>query len=339
MYDQRGPGFPRIVNGIVDIGAYEFQGAFVVATSVGWGTQTAALQTAADGLRLLPAGRNIDLPWLGIDELQITLSQAETLAAGDVTVSSALGVNYGPATVSGSGTNYTITLAQPIDKANLVTLTIATTTIATFTRRLDVLPGDFNDDGVVNGSDLVGVHNEWLGINGAVPTIFGDLNGDGVVNVTDYNDVREQIGAVLPSASDASIAVAPASQAGHAVVQIGAVPASVVDAAIAVAPTSQAGPAVVQIVATLPSVSAAPIAVAATSQVGPVVVQIGTSHASQPTAASQARPHPRAEIHLSRRGSRLGTMSTGKMIHQRLIERNDQDVRIRILRDDSRQHR
>ena len=45
------------------------------------------------------------------------------------------------------------------------------------------------------------MHNEWLGINGAVPTIFGDINGDGVVNVTDYNDVREEIGAVLPSAN------------------------------------------------------------------------------------------------------------------------------------------
>ena len=32
----------------------------------------------------------------------------------------------------------------------------------TFSRRLDVLPGDFNDDGVVNSQDLVGVRNEWL---------------------------------------------------------------------------------------------------------------------------------------------------------------------------------
>ena len=108
------------------------------------------------------------------------------------------GINYGPVTISGSGMSYTITLAQPINEADRVTITIGNATIATFTRRLDVLPGDFNDDGVVNGQDLVGVHNEWLGINGAVPTIFGDINGDGVVNVTDYNDVRKQIGTVLP---------------------------------------------------------------------------------------------------------------------------------------------
>ena len=136
----------------------------VTAVSVGWGTQTAALQTAGDGIRLLPAGRKTDLPWLGIDQVSITLGAAATLTAGDVTVTSAIGVNYGPVTVSGSGTSYTITLAQPIDKADRVTITIGSASIATFTRRLDVLPGDFNDDGVVNSQDLVGVRNEMAGL-------------------------------------------------------------------------------------------------------------------------------------------------------------------------------
>ncbi len=109
--DQRGPGFVRIYNGTVDIGAYEFLPAASDAVSVEWGSQSAALQTAADGLRLLPQGRTTDLPWLGIDSLQVTISQAQTLTPADVTVSSAIGVNYGPVTVSGSGTSYTITLA------------------------------------------------------------------------------------------------------------------------------------------------------------------------------------------------------------------------------------
>ncbi len=136
------------------------------------------------------------MPWLGIDDLEITLAQATTLAASDVTVSSAIGANYGPVTVSGSGTSYTITLSQPINKADRVTVTIGEATIATFTRRLDVLPGDVNDDGVVNSEDLVDVRNMWLGIT--APTIFGDINGDGVVNSTDYNDVRIEIGTSLP---------------------------------------------------------------------------------------------------------------------------------------------
>ena len=93
-------------------------------------------------------------------------------------------------TVSGSGTSYTITLAQPIDAGRPGHDHHRQRGHRHFTRRLDVLPGDFNDDGVVNSQDLVGIRNEWLGIGGAKPTIFGDINGDGMVNVADYNAVR-----------------------------------------------------------------------------------------------------------------------------------------------------
>ena len=49
----------------------------IAAVSVGWGIETAPLVTASDGLRLLPAGRKTDMPWLGIDQLPITLAQAD----------------------------------------------------------------------------------------------------------------------------------------------------------------------------------------------------------------------------------------------------------------------
>jgi len=196
--DQRGPGFLRIVNGTVDIGAYEFLPATSDTVAVTWGTQTAPLQTAADGLRLLPQGRTTDLPWLGIDSYQVTLSQAQTLTPADVTVSSAIGVNYGPVTVSGSGTSYTITLAQPINAADRVTITIVNPGVSMFNRRLDVLPGDVNDDGEVNVQDMVAIRNQMLGLGGAVPTIFGDINGDGTVDINDYTAVRELIGTTLP---------------------------------------------------------------------------------------------------------------------------------------------
>jgi hypothetical protein len=176
----------------------------VAAAAVSWGTQTAPVYTASDGMRLLPAGRETDMPWLGIDQVPIALAQATSLAAADVTVSSAIGANYGPVTVSGSGTSYTITLTQPIEAADRVTITIADATIATFTRQLDVLPGDFNDDGRVDGQDLVGVRDEWLRIDGAVPTIFGDINGDGVVDAIDYDDVLEHLHTTLPSVGGAS---------------------------------------------------------------------------------------------------------------------------------------
>jgi hypothetical protein len=178
--------------------------AFNVQTTVGssvgvnWGTAgSATLETASDGLRLLPAGRNTDMPWLGINRVQITLTQPATLAAGDITVIGSSGTNYGPVTVSGSGTSYTITLAQPIDAADRVTITIGNVLIAPFTRRLDVLPGDVNDDGVVNVQDLVAIRNQMLGLLGTVPTIFGDINGDGKVDINDYIAVRKLIGTHL----------------------------------------------------------------------------------------------------------------------------------------------
>src|SRR5262249_53008985 len=146
-----------------------------------------------------PTGRNTDLPWLGIQRVQITLGAAATLTAADVTVHSARGIKYGPVTIAGSGATYTITLAQPITVAHRVTITIGNASIATFTRRLAVLPGDFNDDGVVNSQDIVGVRNQLLGF--IPPTIFGDINGDGKVDINDYNAVRVHIGTTLPPTS------------------------------------------------------------------------------------------------------------------------------------------
>ena len=169
--------------------------ATVSAVSVSWGKAgTAALQTAPDGLLLLPAGRNTDLPWLGINKLAITLSAPESLTAADVTVNSAIGVNYGPVTVSGSGTSYTITLAQPINAADRVTVTIGNANITTFTRRLDVLPGDVNDDGVVTVQDAVDVINDM----NQPYSVSADVMGDGVVDMNDYLAVRVRIGTTLP---------------------------------------------------------------------------------------------------------------------------------------------
>ena len=172
--------------------------ATVTAVSADWGTKgTIALQTAADGLRLLPAGRNTDLPWYGINKLQITLSQAESLSPSDVSVTGITVANYGPVTISGSGTNYTITFAQAITTADRVTVTIGNAGIATYTRRLDVLPGDANDDGVVNAQDLVVVRNDFASL-GAMYNIFDDINGDGVVDINDTNLVGRFIGKKLP---------------------------------------------------------------------------------------------------------------------------------------------
>jgi hypothetical protein len=196
--DQRGPGFARIFNGTVDIGAFELQPAAIVAVTVDWGVDSATILTAADGLRLLPAGRNTDLPWLDINQLQITLNQADTLTQADVTVKGIKVKNYGPVAISGSGTNYTITLARPIKVADRVTITITAPDFVTYTRRLDVLPGDFDDNGLVNNNDVKGVSNELHRTGGAQPTIFGDIVGDGTVDARDLKATRQHAGTRLP---------------------------------------------------------------------------------------------------------------------------------------------
>ena len=147
---------------------------------------------------LLPAGRNTDLPWLGIDSLQFTLDGPEPLTASEVTIQGLRGINYGPATITGSGTTYTITFARPIEKADRVTITIAGPGIATYTRRLDVLPGDFHDKGVVTSGDATAIRDEWKRKHGAQPTIFGDVLGLGAVNKSDYKAAYRLIGSKLP---------------------------------------------------------------------------------------------------------------------------------------------
>ncbi len=195
------------LNGGVDSTSVQFmvtvsQVSSTVSGTVGvnWGTSgTATLQTAADGLRLLAAGRSTDSPWRGINKLNITLSSPAVLHSSDVSVTGINVANYGPVTISGSGTSYTITLAQAINTADRVTVTIGNANITTFTRRLDVLPGDINDDGVVNAQDAVLARNAFMALGTAPPMLFADINGDGIVDVNDYNLVRQLIGTMLPS--------------------------------------------------------------------------------------------------------------------------------------------
>ncbi len=169
--------------------------ASVTQTSVNWGTVgTAPLSTALDGLRLLPAGRSTDLPWLNINQFVITLSQAEPLSPADVLVTGMTVANYGPITVSGGNTQYVITLALPIANADRVTLTIGNANIATYTRRLDVVPGDFTDDGQVNSADILGVNR----LIGAAPNVFADIDGNGTTDSNDVQWVRKKVGTRLP---------------------------------------------------------------------------------------------------------------------------------------------
>ncbi len=96
-----------------------------------------------------------------------------------------------------------------------------------FSRTINVLCGDFNDDGVVNSADLTLVNNAR-----AQPyNIFADINGDRVVNSTDVTIVRSRLGTSLcqieavPGGSNLSNSVpasgTPVTQAGSFMVSAG----------------------------------------------------------------------------------------------------------------------
>jgi hypothetical protein len=169
----------------------------VSAVSVRCGSEWATLRMNSDGVRLLPQGRSTDIPWFGIDQIGVTLGQAAFVNPGDVSVTGITTGNYGPATIADSGTSsVVITLARPITAADRVTLTIGNGQIVTFTGRPDVLPGDANDESVVNTTDGVLIlHNETPA---HAYDVFYDLNGDGATNGDDFTLDRSEIDTVPP---------------------------------------------------------------------------------------------------------------------------------------------
>ena len=62
--------------------------------------------------------------------------------------------------------------------------------------QIPVLPGDFDENGVVLHHDLQGIENQVRGSRR--PTIFGDINGDGVVNEQDVYTAARFAGSRLP---------------------------------------------------------------------------------------------------------------------------------------------
>ena len=170
--------------------------ANVSSTSVGWGTQTANLVDAGNG-RLLPAGRTTSIPWLGINKITLTLDQSITsLAASNVTLKSAAGFTYSVASVTGSGTTWTINLAGTgLANADKVTVTVGNSNLASYSKRLDVLPGDVNDDGLVSSVDQLLVSR---GLTGQY-IVFYDVDGSGTLTSADVNTIKTRIGNRLPA--------------------------------------------------------------------------------------------------------------------------------------------
>ena len=165
--------------------------ANVASASVQWGTSGSATLLDASGGRLLPTGRTNDIDWFNISSLTITLDRSiPSLAPADVSVIGSVGGSYGSVRISGSGTTWVITLAKVIANADKVIVTIGNTQLTTYQRELDVLPGDYNDDGVVSSADVTLLNNATV----APYNLFADLNGDGLIDINDGKLARGKIG-------------------------------------------------------------------------------------------------------------------------------------------------
>lgn len=166
----------------------------VVSFSVVFGSANLTYNVSAN-----PSGRN-RLPWI-ITGIRVVFSEA----IGSADVNSITGV--GATGISGLGTNTLTWTIMPISLANVSTVLAGTGPDAIkdvagnalsggsgFGQAFKVLEGDYNDDGIVNSVDTVGVYSST-----AQPyNILADINGDGVVDMNDVRLVRSRMGTTLP---------------------------------------------------------------------------------------------------------------------------------------------
>ena len=196
----------------------------------------AALQAANEGNGVgysIPTGaaQSKPLPWTNINQITIDFSkdvnvQQASLALTGVNVASYSfsGFSYNPITYSA-----TWTLSNPIgdDKLQISVLSSGPSAVTdkaanaldgewtngvtsfpsgngtaggNFNFNFNVLPGDTNQDGIVNGQDIANIASHWLQTNG----LTGDINGDGIVNGQDVAAIASRWFNMLPAGGSGS---------------------------------------------------------------------------------------------------------------------------------------
>ena len=145
-----------------------------------------------------------DVPWK-VTAIQVVFDEPVTTG----NVQSLTGITA--TKLTGLGTT-TLTWKVPtILKGSFATVLVATgpnalkdvggNLIAPFSRAVNVLYGDFNDDQVVNGLDEAGVRANVVAPYQTGPAgynQFADLSGDGLVNLIDVGVARGRKGKTLP---------------------------------------------------------------------------------------------------------------------------------------------
>ena len=158
---------------------------------------------------------NRDLPFVDITGIDVSFSDdvgatAASLVLKSTTPSGRLyglgGFTYNS---SSRDATWTLPVALGADRLRLsldntlgVTVDPSIKLLGSTAWTFDVLPGDYDGNGVVNIADALAIRNQTASFHapGAAPSVWADLNGDGVVDITDVNLAKSRVGTRLPSA-------------------------------------------------------------------------------------------------------------------------------------------
>jgi len=224
MVDAAGPTVTQVV-----IGSTEWSASFK--------NYLAANQLGNAAGFIVPFGsqQTTPLPWAGLNQVSVVFAENVQVASGDLTISgvnstyTVAGFSYNPSTYTA-----TWTLAAPIDGDKLL-LNLSDAVRDDFNKQLDgewttgqpagpsgngvpggafqfrlnVLPGDANGSGNVDGADYTLWADHYAPF-GPLTNHRADLNGDGVVDGADYTIWADHYFAELPGGEPLAAAL-PAS--------------------------------------------------------------------------------------------------------------------------------
>jgi hypothetical protein len=161
----------------------------------------------SSGVASLSSMSGRDLPWMGINRIEVVFSKDVIVTSADLALLGLTVGNYGIAGFNYDAASHTALwtltsalgvdhLTLQLDGANAIHDSAGNLLLGGPTSQMfNVLPGDFNGDGIVDSSDMVLLRNNFSSTSPY--NILYDINGDGSVDINDYTAFRKWLGSRL----------------------------------------------------------------------------------------------------------------------------------------------
>jgi hypothetical protein len=195
FYDQRGPGYLRVVNGRIDKGAFEVQApmaqsAFSRKVHGGAGTFDIPLPLTGNvGVECRSGG--------AANDYQMIISFANSVTVGSAAVTSGTG-SVSSFSVSGSQVTVNLTGVTNVQRITVTLFDVNDGThMGDVPVSMGVLVGDVNGNAVVNASD-VSLTKSQVGQAVSGSNFREDVNANGSINSVDVALVKSDVGTALP---------------------------------------------------------------------------------------------------------------------------------------------